>query len=135
MEFLSDPHSLWFWLLWPVSLVWQNYAFTYVSRARNSGSLRRHAIAALQSNGVWFLQTLFVFTAFQNIMSGRYGWPLVVASVITYTIFTMAGSLYAHYRALKTESGSKAVGANRKYAQISVEDWAAVKQLLGGERA
>src|SRR5712691_1411258 len=129
MNFLSDPYSLWFWLLWPITLIWQNYAFTYVSRARNSGSLKRHAIAALQSNGVWFLQTIFVFTAFQNIMSGKYGIPLTIASVLMYTAFTMLGSLYAHYRALKKEAGMGAVGANKKYAQIPVEEWERVKKF------
>ena len=130
MGFLSDPHSLWFWLLWPITLIWQNYAFTFVSRARNSGSLKQHMIAAVQSNGVWFLQTIFVFTAFQNIMSGGYGWGLTIAAVLCYTFFTMLGSLYAHYRALKKEAWMTAVGANRKYAQIPAEEWAAVKSLL-----
>ena len=129
MNFLSDPYSLYFWLSWPVTLLWQNYAFTYVSRARNSGSLKRHAIAALQSNGVWFLQTLFAFTAFQNIMSGKYGWGLTAAAVIMYTVFTMIGSLYAHYRALKKESGMGAVGSNKKYAQIPVAEWERVKKF------
>lgn len=136
MEFLSDPHSVWFWLLWPIALIWQNYAFTYVSRARNSGSLKRHAIASLQSNGVWFLQTLFAFTAFKHIMSGDYGWPLIIAAVATYTAFTMAGSLYAHFRALKKESGMAAVGANKKYAQIPIQEWettkARVAQMYNG---
>lgn len=111
-------------------LVWQNYAFTFVSRARNSGSLKQHMIAAVQSNGVWFLQTIFVFTAFQNIISGEYGWPLTIAAVLTYTFFTMLGSLYAHYRALKKETGMTAVGANKKYAQIPIEEWNAIKLLL-----
>ena len=130
MNFLSDPYSLWFWLLWPVTLIWQNYAFTQVSRARNSGSLRRHAVAALQSNGVWFLQTIFVFTAFQNIMSGSYGIPLTFVAIAMYTTFTMVGSLYAHYLAMKREAGMSAVGASKKYAQIPIEEWNAVKSLL-----
>ena len=87
-------------------------------------------IAALQSNGVWFLQTIFVFTAFQNIISGGYGWGLTIAAVLCYTLFTMLGSLYAHYRALKKEAGMTAVGANKKYAQIPVAEWEAVKSLL-----
>lgn len=133
MEFLSNPYSLWFWLLWPVFLLWQNYAFTFVSRARNSGSLQRHLVAALQSNGVWFLQTIFVFTAFQNIMSGNYGWPLLVIAAAYYTLFTVLGSLYAHYRALKKEKGMSAVGASKKYAQIPVEEWERVRSLLAKE--
>ena len=130
MNFLADPYSLWFWLLWPVTLIWQNYAFTQVSRARNSGSLKRHMLAAIQSNGVWFLQTIFVFTAFQNIMSGNYWWPLTVAAVSMYTAFTMLGSLYAHYRALKKETGLASVGANKKYAQIPAEEWEETKKYL-----
>lgn len=86
--------------------------------------------AAIQSNGVWFLQTIFVFSAFQSIMSGKYGVALTIAAVSMYTAFTMLGSLFAHYRALKNEAGIKAVGANKKYAQIPTEEWDAIKQLL-----
>jgi hypothetical protein len=100
-----------------------------VSRARSSGSLKRHVVAALQSNGVWFLQTIFVFSAFQNIMSGKYGWPLTLAAVGMYTGFTMLGSVYAHYRALQKEKGHTAVGFNKKYAQIPVEEWNEVLRL------
>src|SRR3990167_8487036 len=130
MSFLSDPYSIWFWALWPVALMWQNYAFTAVSRARNSGSLRRHMLAAIQSNGVWFLQTIFVFTAFQNILNGNYGWGLTTFAVFYYTFFTMLGSLYAHYRALRKEHGLSAVWANKKYAQITIEEWTQIRSLL-----
>jgi len=127
MEFLSNPYSPWFWLLWPLTLLWQNYAFTMVSRARNSGSLKRHAIASLQSNGVWFLQTLFAFTAFGHIIKGEYGWLLTAGAVAMYTAFTMAGSLYAHYQSLKKEKGLGAVGASKKYAQIPTTEWDEVR--------
>lgn len=130
MKFLNDPFSVWFWLTWAVFLVWQNYAFTFVSRARNSASLRRHMIAALQSNGVWFVQTIFVFTAFKSIVEGRYGIGMSLFAVFYYTVFTMAGSLYAHHRALKNEKGKNAVGASKLYAQIPVEEWKAIRTLL-----
>lgn len=123
MEFLSNPKSVTFWLVWALFLVWQNYAFTFVSRARNSGSLKRHMIAALQSNGVWFVQTLFVFTAFKAIIEGRYGWGMALFAALYYTAFTMTGSIYAHYRALKKESGMSAVGASKKYAQVPILEW------------
>jgi len=42
-------------LLWFLLLVIQNAAFTWVSRARNSGSYGYHAIAAVFSNGIWFV--------------------------------------------------------------------------------
>lgn len=128
-SFMNDPFSIWFWLTWAVFLVWQNYAFTYVSRARNSASLKSHVAAALQSNGVWFLQTLFVFGAFKNILEGKFGIGMTACAVLYYTAFTMTGSIYAHYRRLKKESGATAVGANKKYAQISVEEWVRVKAL------
>jgi hypothetical protein len=135
LTFLGDPHSLLFWLLWPLTLIWQNYAFTQVSRARNSGSLKRHMVASLQSNGVWFLQTIFVFSAFQNIMSGQYGVLLTIAAVAMYTGFTMLGSLYAHWRALKKETGLSAVGANKKYAQITAEEWESIRGFFAEARA
>ncbi len=128
--FLNDPHSKTFWLGWSGLLLWQNYAFTYVSRARNSGSLRAHVLAALQSNGVWFLQSLFVYSAFMKILQGEYGiWTAVVAAFY-YTTFTMAGSLFAHWRALHKEKGATAVGANKKYAQIPIEEWERVKAIV-----
>lgn len=130
MNFLSDPASVWFWVAWAGLLTWQNYAFTFVSRARNSGSLKRHVLAALQSNGVWFLQFLFAVTTFNRIIRGEYGWRMSLFAVLYYTMFTMVGSIYAHYRALKKEVGLSAVGASKKYAQIPQAEWAAVKQWL-----
>jgi hypothetical protein len=38
---------------WAVFLLLQNASFTFVSRARNSGSYALHAVAAVASNGVW----------------------------------------------------------------------------------
>ncbi len=38
---------------WAVFLLIQNASFTFVSRARNSGSYSLHAIAAVCSNGIW----------------------------------------------------------------------------------
>ena len=129
MHFLNDPFSIWFWLVWAIFLVWQNYAFTYVSRARNSASLKSHMAAALQSNGVWFLQTLFIFSAFKSILDGKYGYGMTAGAVLYYTAFTMAGSLWAHYRRLKKESGMSAVGASKKYVQITPEEWERVKSM------
>jgi hypothetical protein len=49
------------WIIWAGVLLAQNFSFTFVSRARNSGSLKRHVIAALASNGVWFWGQGIVF--------------------------------------------------------------------------
>ena len=127
---LNDPTSKLFWVSWSVLLLWQNYAFTYVSRARNSGSLKAHALAAIQSNGVWFLQSLFVYSAFMKIITGEYGAGKAILAVLYYTIFTMAGSLFAHWRLLHKEKGLAAVGANKKYAQIPKEEWDKVQALV-----
>lgn len=130
INFLRDPESLTFWLVWAIFLCWQNYSFTFVSRARNSGSLKRHVIAAIQSNGVWFIQTLFAFTAFKRILEGEYGWKMSLFAVLYYTAFTMTGSIYAHYRSLKNERGKNAVGASVHYAQIPATDWKKYKPIL-----
>jgi hypothetical protein len=132
MHFLNNPFSVWFWLLWAVFLVWQNFAFTNVSRARASGSLKRHFWAAQQSNGVWFVQFLFVVSAFNSIIRGVYGWKMTLFAVFYYTAFTTAGSLYGHYQSLKKEKGKEAVGFNKKYAQIPIEDWNRVQSYVSG---
>lgn len=131
-NFLNNPTSKSFWVVWAIMLVWQNYAFTFVSRARNSGSLSLHMKAALQSNGVWFLQSIFVWSAFLKIITGAYGMWKALAAGVFYTIFTMSGAFLAHHRALKKEKGITAVGANKRYAQIPVEEWQAVKATLLG---
>jgi Na+-driven multidrug efflux pump len=46
------PMNTW---LWALILFLQNAAFTWVSRARNSGSYSYHAIAATASNGLFFV--------------------------------------------------------------------------------
>lgn len=127
---LSNTSSPFFWVAWSLALVWQNYAFTRVSRARNSGSLKAHALASIQSNGVWFLQSLFVYSAFMNILTGKAGVIKAIGAALYYTAFTMAGSLYAHYVSLKKEKGASAVGANKKYAQIPTEEYEALKKAV-----
>lgn len=119
------------WILWAFALIFQNYSFTFVSRARNSGSLARHMKAAILSNGAWFVTQIFTFSAFMHILKGDFGWKLSLFALLYYTAFTMLGSLVAHFVALHTEKGSGAVGANKKYAQIAVEDWENVKAALG----
>ena len=128
--FFNNPNSIVFWALWGAILLWQNYAFTEVSRARSSASISRHIKAALQSNGIWFVQQLFVYTAFLKILTGSYGISKAILAALFYTFFTMSGSIYAHWRAMRKESGKTAVGASAKYAQIPVEEWKAIQEKL-----
>lgn len=116
-----------FWLTWAVVLLAQNFSFTFVSRARNSGSLSRHIKASLMSNGVWFLSQIFAINTITAIITGKLGIGLAVLAGLFYTAFTVVGSILAHYISLKTEKGSGAVGANKKFAQIPVEEWQLMK--------
>jgi hypothetical protein len=122
--------SVWMWAAWAVLLIAQNFSFTMVSRARNSGSLARHIKAAIGSNGIWFASQAIAVSQFMQIITGKYGVWQAVAAGLYYTTFTIIGSVLAHHHALKTEKGKAAVGANAKYAQITKEDWAKVQYIL-----
>lgn len=122
------------WVFWAWVLVAQNFAFTFVSRARNSASLSRHAKAAIFSNGVWFASQLIILSKLFGYLKGDYGIGMAIFTGVFYTAFTMAGSLIAHYFSLKSEEGKAAVGANMRYAQISVEEWEQVKRLTLWEK-
>lgn len=118
------------WMVWAIILVAQNFSFTFVSRARNSGSLSRHMVAGVFSNGVWFISQIIIFGQLYAIMTGKYGIAKAVGTCIYYTAFTLLGSLLAHYYSLKFEKGKSAVGATSKYVQITPEEWSKVQELL-----
>lgn len=118
------------WIYWAPVLVAQNFAFTFVSRARNSGSLGRHMVAGLASNGVWFVSQIIIFSKMFKMMTGGYGIGMAVFTALYYTAFTLFGSLLAHYWSLKNEKGRAAVGASKKYAQIPVEEWERVRESI-----
>ena len=63
-------------------------------------------------------------------MTGAYGVPAAIGTSLYYTVFTMGGSLMAHYYSLKNEKGKSAVGANAKYAQIPIDEWTQYKRKL-----
>lgn len=120
----------WKWLIWPLILLAQNFAFTFVSRARSSASLMRHAKASLMSNGIWIVsQVILIGPMFENL-NGSHGLKLQMLAEMVYTVSTMSGALYAHYHALRTEKGKSAVGASKLYAQVPVGEWKTVQTLL-----
>lgn len=119
------------WLLWPVILLMQNFAFTFVSRARSSANLWRHAKASLMSNGIWIVSQIVLLGPMYEYLTGRHGIGLQMLAEAIYTVSTMAGSLYAHHHALRTEKGKNAVGASKLYAQIPTAQWEVVKAKLG----
>lgn len=98
--------SLVFWFL---LLVVQTAAFTWVSRARNSGSIGYHAVASVVSNGVWFVSQFLLIG-----MVAKPGMPIaqIVALGAVYVAGTVTGAVLMHYAALRwLETGKRKVGA------------------------
>ena len=86
---------MWSWVVWAIMLLVQNASFTWVSRARNSSSIRYHALAALCSNGVWFIA---LTVAVDKIAEVRQSQSLLAfaATALFYTVFTVLGSVGSH---------------------------------------
>ncbi len=99
------------YVAWALLLILQNAAFTWVSRARNSGSLGYHAVAAIASNGVWFAsQFILIDKMVQIIRSGS--WASAVTMGLFYATFTVVGSVGMHWISLRyLEKGKRKVGA------------------------
>lgn len=87
--------------LWPVALLgfFQNVAFTFVSRGRNSGSLAYHMIAAIFSNGLY---AGLLFTSIDQVAQAKAN---PANFLIVYTLATLSGSIFAHWLALRLEKG------------------------------
>jgi hypothetical protein len=117
------------WALWAHVLLLQNWAFTYVSRARNSGSLTRHLKAAFLSNGVWWISQIIIFSKLYGYINGGNGIRAALLTGLYYTLFTLTGSLVSHAQALQNEKGKAAVGANANLKQVSIEEWATVEEI------
>lgn len=95
--------------LWFLLLVVQNAAFTWVSRARNSGSYGYHAIAAVFSNGVWFVSQFLLIG-----LVAKPGMPLGEAAMLgaIYVSGTVTGSVMMHYASIHwLERGKRKVGS------------------------
>ncbi len=118
------------WIAWAFILVAQTFCTTMASRARNSGSLRRHMVAACMSNAVWFLSNGIIVTRLYKILTGEYGWKMAVFTGVYYVTFTLIGAVTAHHICLRTEQGKSAVGANDRYAQITVAEWEEMKRRM-----
>jgi hypothetical protein len=94
---------------WFLLLMVQNAAFTWVSRARNSGSVGYHAIAAVFSNGIWFVSQFFLIS-----IVAKPGMPVaeIVQLGVIYVAGTVLGSVLMHEISMRFfESGKRKVGA------------------------
>lgn len=96
-------------ILWAILLIFQNAAFTWVSRARNSGSLGYHAIASVFSNGIWFASQ---FILISMVVDPTMSWHEKLGLGSIYIASTVAGSLLMHWFSMKyLETGKRKVGA------------------------
>jgi hypothetical protein len=118
------------WAGWAVILLSQNFSFTYVSRARSSGSILRHLKASIFSNGIWIFSQMLMLGPMFDYLTGKHGLSLQIEAGALYTACTVAGSLIAHWWALRTEKGKNAVGASKLYAQIPTADYEAIKRVI-----
>lgn len=96
-------------LYWAGLLLLQNASFTWVSRARNSGSDWYHALASVFSNGIWFFAMYFTFDFIDQIRAGGLREAVLFGGV--YTVTTVVGSVAAGWFLRRyVERGSRRVG-------------------------
>lgn len=101
-------------------VVLQNASFTWVSRARNSGNLKYHAIAAVFSNGIWLLVIRQVVINFDKI-----------EIMITYLVAAVVGSVLMHWFSMKyLEKGSRKVGGKEEVVYTSADANVVFESLL-----
>jgi len=71
-------------------VILQNASFTLLSRARNSNSIRYHAVASVLSNGMWLI-------VIREVVLNLDKWYLM----LTYLLGSVIGSVSMHYFAMK----------------------------------
>lgn len=98
------------YITWACLLVAQNAAFTWVSRARNSGSDWYHAFAAVFSNGIWFAATFITFERVWTVLkTGNVSLGILIGAV--YVVATVTGSVSMGMFLRKyVEKGKRKVG-------------------------
>ena len=94
---------------WFLMLVLQNAAFTWVSRARNSGSYLYHGIAAVFSNGLFFAMQFILINAMVSPDMTKE--DLLLMGLI-YVTGTVTGSVLMHWISIRfLEKGKRKVGS------------------------
>lgn len=96
-------------VVWFLLLMLQNAAFTWVSRARNSGSIGYHAVAAIASNGIFFVTNLILIRVVTTEGAG----PAALATTgLIYVAGTVSGSVLMHVVSMRyLERGKRKVGS------------------------
>ena len=96
-----------------IACYFQNMAFTWTSRSRNSGDPDYHRYAAWCSNGVWFFCHFLVLKQVYNVLTTS-NWLLLVLTGVVYTLATAEGSVKMMRVLLKKEKGIRKVGAGQR---------------------
>lgn len=107
MEVLSYLGTL---VLLAVVCFAQNMAFTAVSRSRNGADFAYHRKCAWLSNGVWLICQLLIWKQLWAAFSTN-SFLALVPLVLVYVIFTTEGSVFMMKKLVKTEKGTRRVGA------------------------
>ena len=102
--------SFWFWMIWAPLLFCQNAIFTWVSRSRNSGSVKWHGVASIFGNIIFFIIQIFLITTVWDFITGK-DWISIALAIGFYTFFTTLGSISAHKFLLWFEKGRQQVGS------------------------
>lgn len=99
-------------IVWALLLLLQSASNTFISRARNSGSYGMHAVAAVASNGVWFINQIVSIDLILGIIHAGRVTASAAALLALYVGCTVLGSVGMHYIG-KTyiERGNRKVGA------------------------
>ena len=99
----------------------QNVSFTLTSRSRNRDNQTYHLIAAIGSNGIWFL------TFRQLILA-----DMSFALIIPYIVGTVAGSLFGVKVAMKVESwiGATADGHVKREEPAKIQPDLKLKEFV-----
>jgi hypothetical protein len=99
------------WILWALILIAQNAAFTWVSRARNSGSVSYHATASVFSNAIWFVSNLILVDSIVTVARSADVFAVIQLGLF-YTACTVIGSVLMHWFSVRyLETGKRKVGA------------------------
>lgn len=94
---------------WFLVLMAQSMAFTWVSRARNSGDVAYAGIASLVSNGIFFVSQILLIS--YAATTDKSALELVKLGIV-YTAGSTSGSVLMHWISLRwLEKGKRKVGS------------------------
>ena len=120
------------WILFALLLVSQNFSFTVVSRARNSGSDWFHAGAAVFSNGIWVVVNFILFQGWNKVLE-QDSTALMAAVAGFYIVFTVVGSVFGGKISRRFfESGKRKVGHYEQNERRIAELEKAIDELQRG---